>query len=131
MGEIKKIKKIKHISLKVLRKKAWALQSEYIRQLEKGICFICGKHGPWRETQAAHYIHGNRMDFDVLNIHCSCVRCNKWLHGNLGVYGERMIAEFGEQAVAELRERSKLEHKFNIFELEALINKYKALLSEL
>ena len=71
------------------------------------------------------------MDFDVLNIHCSCVRCNKWLHGNLGVYGERMIAEFGEQAVAELRERSKLEHKFNIFELEALINKYKALLSEL
>ena len=121
-------KKIKHISLKALHKKAWELQSKYIRQLERGICFTCGKHGEWKSQQAGHYIHGNRMDFDPINIHCQCVRCNKWLHGNLGVYGERMIAEFGEQAVAELRERSKQEHKFNILELETEILKYTELL---
>ena len=124
-------KKVKHISLKTLHKKAWKLQSEYIRKLEKGICFTCGVRHHWKEQQAGHYIHGNNMDFDPINIHCQCIRCNKWLSGNSGVYAERMIAEFGEQAIAELRERSKKEHKFNIFELEEIISKYTQLLKEL
>lgn len=128
---MRKLRKIKHIFFKALHKKAWDLQSQYIRQLEKGICFTCGVTKPWKEMQAGHYIHGNRMDFDVLNIHCQCPRCNTYLSGNLGIYAERMIAEYGEQSVAELRERSKKEHKFNIFELEELINKYKTLLQEL
>ena len=125
---MKKRKKIKHISLKSLRKKAWDLQSEYIRKSERGICFTCGVKKRWLKQQAGHYIHGNRMDFVALNIHCQCPRCNCYLSGNLGVYAERMIAEYGEQAVAELREISKQEHKYTIFELEELITKYKTLL---
>ncbi len=47
-----KVKKIKHISLKSLRKKAWVLQSEYIRRLAKGVCFTCGDRRNWKEQQA-------------------------------------------------------------------------------
>ena len=125
------MKKVKHISLKALHKKAWKLQSEFIRRSERGFCFTCGSHGDWKDMQAGHYIHGNRMDFVPLNIHCQCVRCNKWLHGNAGVYAERLIAEYGEKAVAQIREVSKHEHKFTIFELEGLIERYTKLLKEM
>lgn len=128
-----KSKKIKHISLKSLRKKAWRLQSEYIRRTECGICFTCGVHGSWKSMQAGHYIHGNHMDFTRMNIHCQCIRCNKWLHGNLGIYAERMIAEYGEMSIAQLREqdRSTKGKKFNIDELQGLINEYTILLKDL
>jgi len=131
----KKIKKIKHISLKALHKKAWALKSEYIRRSEKGICFTCGVHKPWKEQQAGHYIHGDCMDFVELNIHCQCVRCNKWLSGNEGKYAERLILEYGLDAVLGLREiereRKAKTYKYTIFELENEILKYKTLLQEL
>lgn len=126
-----KTKKIKHISLKSLRKKAWDIQSQYIRRLAKGVCFTCGDKRPWKEQQAGHYIHKDCLDFDPININCQCVRCNKWLSGNSGIYAERLIAEYGEQAIAELRVRSEQIRKFTIFELEELITKYKKLLTEL
>jgi len=126
-----KSRKVRHISLKSLKKKAWNLQSEYIRRLAKGICFTCGDKRHWKEQQAGHYIHKDCLDFDVININCQCVRCNKWLSGNQGIYAERLIAEYGEQAVAELRERSRQEHKFNIFELENIISTYKQKLQSL
>ena len=126
----KKLKKIKHISLKVLRKKAWALQSEYVRRSERGICYTCGSHNEWKNTQCGHYIHGNWMDFILMNLHCQCISCNHFKSGNGTVYAERMIAEYGEQAVSELRvwSQQNKNKKYNIFELEELITKYKTLL---
>ena len=118
---MKKNSKIKHFNLKSLRKKAWKLQSELIRRYEKGICFTCGDTRSWKEQQAGHYIHKDCLDFDLVNIHCQCVRCNKWLHGNSGVYAERLIAEYGEAAIMELRQRSQRIKKFTIFELEKII----------
>lgn len=130
---ISKRKKIKHISLKFLHKKAWSLQSEWIRRSEHGICYTCGAHDEWKNQNAGHYIHGNHMDFVIMNIHCQCVRCNKWLSGNSGIYAERMIAEYGEEAVASLREidRTTKGHKFTIIELENLIADRKEKLASL
>jgi len=119
------VRKIKHKSTKTLHKKAWKLQSRYIRQLERGICFTCGVHKDWKEMDLGHYIHNACLDFDPINLHCQCTRCNKFLHGNLGIYAERLIAEFGERAVKELRERGKKEHKFTVQELEDIIEVYK------
>lgn len=124
-------KKIKHISLKALRNKAWKLQSEFIRRAEIGICFTCGKHDHWKNQQAGHYIHKNCLDFDPINIHCQCPRCNTYLSGNLGIYAERLIADYGEQAVIDLRQRANKEKKFTIFELEELITKYQTLLTQI
>ena len=124
-------KKVKHISLKSLHKKAWKLQSEYIRKNSNYICFTCGAKLTKATSQAGHYIHKNCLDFDPINIHCQCVRCNRWLSGNLGIYAERLIAEYGEQAIAELRIRSEQIKKFTIFELEGFILTYKQKLIEL
>ena len=125
--------KVKHISKTALRKKAWKLRSEYIRRAENGICFTCGKHDDWKNMHAGHYIHGV-LDFDDVNIHCQCPRCNKWLSGNQGVYCERLIAEYGLEAVTFLRERAKTEKKggkYTIDEIEGFINKYTDLLKTL
>jgi hypothetical protein len=119
---------VKKTSLKSLHKKAWDLQSEYIRRVERGICFTCGVHKSWKEQQAGHYIHKDCLDFDEINIHCQCVRCNKYLSGNSGIYAERLISEYGEQAVIDLRRRSQVVKKFTYQELEDLIKKYRELL---
>lgn len=126
----KKTRKIKHISLKALHKKAWLLQSEYIRRSERGFCYTCGNLRNWKQQQAGHYIHKDCLDFDLMNIHCQCVRCNKWLSGNTGVYAERLIAEYGEATIAELRVRSEQIKKFTITELQEIIANYKQKLKE-
>ena len=129
--QLKKIKKIKHISLKSLRKKAWSLQSEYIRRSENYICFTCGVHLTKATSQAGHYIHKDCLDFDSVNIHCQCVRCNKWLSGNQGIYAERLIADYGLDAILDLRRRAEVVRKFNVGELSNLIEDYKQKISAL
>jgi hypothetical protein len=124
-------KKVKHKSTKALKKKAWELQSEYVRRYEKGVCYTCGNKRSWKEQQAGHYIHKDCLDFDSMNIHCQCVRCNKWLSGNSGAYAERLIAEYGAEAVAELREKSRRIKKFTVEDLEAFIIINKARLNVL
>ena len=126
-----KKKKIKHPSLKSLHRQAWKLFSEYVRRSERGVCFCCGVKKRWQETHAAHYIHRNSLDYDPINIHACCPRCNRFLHGNLGVYAERLIAEYGEEAIQNLRCRGNEVKKFTIIELKELIKKYTILLKEL
>jgi hypothetical protein len=124
-------KKIKHISLKTLRKKAWDLQSKYIRQSERGICFTCGVHKDWKEMDCGHYIHRDSLDYNPINNHCQCTYCNRFLHGNLGVYAERLINEYGESVIAELREESRKIKKFGVDELNEIISTYKQRLNQL
>lgn len=127
--------KVKHKSTKALHKKAWDLQSIYIRRSAKGICFTCGTHKHWKDTDAGHYIHKKSMDFVLMNINCQCNRCNRFLHGNLGVYAERLIAEYGEDALMRLRrieaERDKKPYKLTIQEYEDLIEYYTIRIKDL
>ena len=130
---MKKSKKIKHISLKSLRRLAWKLESEYVRRSgadRKGynFCFTCGKKDHWKNLDCGHYIHRNNLNYDLVNLKPQCTRCNRFLHGNLGVYAERLIAEYGEEAIRNLRCRGNENKKFTIFELKELIEKYTELL---
>jgi len=115
----------KIVTLKSLRKKAWKLHSELVRRVEKGICYTCGNERPWKEQNAGHYIHKDCLDYDSINVHCQCVKCNNYLSGNLGIYAEKLISEYGADTIAELRVRSNIVKKFNIFELEEKIEEYK------
>ncbi len=123
--------KIKHLSLKSLRKRTWKLESEYVRCYEQGICFTCGRKKPWKEQDLGHYIHRDCLDFDEINNHCQCTYCNRFLHGNLGVYAECLIAEYGEEAIIRLRQRANQVKKFTVTELENLILDYKQKIKEL
>jgi hypothetical protein len=49
----------------------------------------------------------------------------------LGVYAERLIMEYGEEAIAELRIRSQEIKKFTLAELEEIIFTYQEKLKDL
>ena len=105
-----------------LRRKAWGLFSAYIKRRDKNICFTCGEFA----TQAGHFIHKDSLDYDGMNIHAQCVRCNLYLSGNLAEYAIRMIDKYGRDAVDNLMRRKHEIHKWTIGELETIIDKYKA-----
>ena len=126
----KKKKLVEGESLKQLHKTAWAEWSIYIRTEGvdwKGMnnCFTCGTQYYWSQLQAGHYKHG-KLDFCKKNIHKQCVRCNKWLHGNLGVYAEKLIKKYGPGIFDELDKLAKEEKSLNRLELKALIHDLKA-----
>jgi len=126
----KKKTKIKEVSITKLRKKAWKLQSEYIRRKEKGVCFTCGDKRNWKEQQAGHFVHGHNMDFVKENIHCQCVHCNKWLHGNLINYAIKLEKKYGYGIVQKLKRQGDKIKRYKVKELQAIIDKYKKLLEE-
>lgn len=121
---IPKVKKNKS-EVEKLRDKAWKLWSAYIREKEKYICFTCGRQKDKKTTEAGHFKHG-KLDFDPMNIHCQCTYCNKYLHGNLGVYATKLIDKYGRKAFDDLVLRAnKHTNKYSINELEEIIDKIK------
>ena len=129
MKALKKKKK-KLISLRLLKKKAWDLQSKSIRQSQANFqgfvsCYCCSALKHWTECDLSHYIH-NRLDFYRNNLRVCCVRCNRFLHGNLGVYGERLIKEIGLKEVQKMRVYSyKKGNDYSRAELLEVIERYK------
>ena len=114
------------IKLKALRKKAEEVFHSYIVKRDRKVCFTCGKPG----DQAGHFCHG-RLDFDEMNLHCSCARCNCWLHGNLGVYAINLDKLCGAGAAEALLLRANTtNNKYNRTELEGFLEKYTRLLNE-
>lgn len=123
-------------STKSLRKKLWKLVSEWVRRKdadEHGFnrCYTCEKQDHWKHLNCGHYIHKDSLDFEVNNLRPQCVRCNQWLSGNLGIYSEKLSKEIGEEEISLMRQRSKQVKKFQIGELEDMINTYKQALKDL
>jgi hypothetical protein len=108
--------------------KAWKVWSIFIRQSfadNRGYCtcYTCEAVKHWKEMQAGHYHHG-ALDFDKRNIHPQCIRCNKWLSGNLGIYAEKLTKELGLKGMKKLRRDSEKIGKPTLKELEKIITKY-------
>jgi hypothetical protein len=112
-------------SIGTLHDDAWKLMSEYVRRKENGKCFTCGKVDDWKNCDAGHFIHRDCLDYEEMNIHCQCVRCNRYLHGNLGVYGIKMVKVYGIKQVELLYKLSHLPKKFKRIDLEAIISNLK------
>ena len=132
----KPTKKIKHISLKVLRKKSWDLISLFVRKSSadgNGIvrCYTCDKPHYYTDMDCGHYIHRDCLDYEPDNLKPQCNFCNRCKHGNLGIFAEKLIKEIGEKRVEALRQKSNEVKKFIIIELQDLIAKYTKLLETL
>lgn len=56
---------------------------------------------------AGHFKHGV-LDFDEMNIHCQCVKCNKWNSGELDIYAEHLIRDYGLDKFNDLCSRAKM-----------------------
>lgn len=110
---------------KKLHKKLWELRSILIRKRENGICYTCGVR-EWnnelgendiRGMQAGHFRHGV-LDFDDINIHCQCIKCNHFLSGNLAVYSRKLISHYGLEEVERLHQRADMAIKGELYDLD-------------
>ncbi len=114
-----------HNSYNYLNKLAWKLFSKMIRMEgidEKGMaeCYTCGIKVHYKNLQAGHFWH-NKLDFDRRNIHKQCVRCNKWLRGNLAVYGTKLAQELGIEGMKKL-DQDAHQKVYSWLDLKQIIN---------
>ena len=114
------------ITKKYIKKRfgiAWKLHSKFVRERDSGICISCGIKDEPKNMNAGHFIHKS-LDLDLMNINTQCVRCNKWLHGNLGMYCFNLIKKYGMEAVEDLIKRANEFKGYSIEEIEEVIKKY-------
>lgn len=108
---------MKKLNRKTEKEKARKAFKRFIRlrdqMMTSGIgyiaCYTCDALHEFSLTDAGHYMQGSHdsVYFDERNCHGQCKKCNLWLHGNLTEYTLKMIAEYGEDTVNELRELNK------------------------
>lgn len=114
---------------KRLKKECWRVFSLYIRKRDGYVCYTCGAKLNKKTSEAGHFIHG-KLDFDPMNVHCQDSYCNKYLHGNLGIYAEKLIKEYGLERVEEMRVRANQIWKPDTQELENLLSHWETMLKE-
>jgi len=111
-----------------LKDNAWQTFSKYIRTRDKR-CFTC-KGG----SENAGHFHHNCLDFDEENIHGQCVRCNKYLSGNLSVYAINLLRLLGKRkfdALTIRHYRSMKSQKYDEKYYEDIIEKYKKKINDI
>lgn len=90
-------------------REAQASVNAYVRfrDRNKG-CISCGSMPDQKlggTSDAGHFLsrgaHGN-LRFNLLNIHLQCVRCNRYLSGNVSNYREGLIRKIGLERVEAL-----------------------------
>lgn len=110
----------------IAKRKAWTEFSIFIRRRDP-FCITCGA----KTTEAGHFIHQISMlelYFDPTVVNGQCGRCNRWLHGNLGVYAVELDKKYGagtaEKLLDKVEKRNKLPRATQKF-YEELYEKYK------
>ena len=128
-----KLKRILHSYVRV-RDIKWSEKSGYYF-----ICIACGRfievtlfpdrsiyNG--RKLHASHYFDSGQMEsvrYSEDNIHLSCDRCNRYLHGNKENYLINLKNKIGEEAFSKLNFLAHTIKKYDIIELDKLADEYK------
>lgn len=121
------MKTTKIIPLPKLLAKTQTVFNKFIRNRDKQKgCISCGSE----VTEAGHYFsqgHHSALRFNEMNTNGQCVRCNRFLHGNLINYRKGLVARYGEEKVLMLENSADLRkhRKWQRYELEELIKMYK------
>lgn len=123
------LKPKKIIPLPKLTKKAQDIFNAWIRNRDKDACCItCGRY---QIDHACHFYPAGQFSalrFDEDNVHGGCLQCNYYKHGNLNFYRMHILKRIGADKLAILDSvatRNRF-HKWERFELEIIINHYKA-----
>ncbi len=111
-----------------LKRKLWRLISAYVRERDNWTCITCGKVARGEEDHAmfdgGHYkpegIYKS-VQFDLVNVNCQCRGCNRYNHGNLGTYAEKLIEKYGLEGFCALNSRSRISKSWSEKELLTLI----------
>lgn len=105
-----------------------------IREDGDWMCFTCGtkvdpRQKDERNISMAFYMHAGHhkpqgiyksVKYDPYNVRPQCLRCNKFLHGNLGAYAYALEKRFGFGILQTLERRSKLYFDYTIPLLEKM-----------
>ena len=133
---------MKKKSLAGLKKELWQSFSELTRRSAANFqglvsCYICSRSYFWKEMDASHFreksICGLELFFYPKNVKVCCVRCNRYLHGNLAEYARKLQKEYGPQILEDL-EAIRLETKnvvWDEIEYQKRIEETKVKLNEL
>jgi len=122
----KTIQRYAKYSVPQLLKKCQVVFNKFIRERDAHLpCISCQKG---KVENAGHYLsqgHYSIFRFDERNTNGQCIRCNKWLSGNLIHYRTHLVEKIGESEVLNLEQAPKKAHKWNRFELIEKIEFYK------
>lgn len=127
------IQKYAKYSISQLVQKAQKRFNAWIRKRDIGdeqyfTCISCGKTTHRDQANASHYMSaGNHQSlrFHEDNVWASCIRCNKWLSGNLIEYRKRLVEKIGPEKVEWLETYGKSPVKLDKITLIQIIEKYK------
>lgn len=122
---------------KQLTSKLDKIFSEYIRlrDSKNGMfkCCSCGQLKPYSQADCGHFINrrwtATRWRED--NCHAQCRSCNRFDEGCAIGYTLFMIDKYGKDHVEYLNSLKNAGCKFSEWELQALIDEYKAKLKEI
>lgn len=131
-----KVKKQK--SLQQLKQDLDKAFNAYIRKRDSSpgyvffVCISCGIPKRTKLMHAGHFHsagHHEAIRWDERNVNGQCDRCNYFLHGNFEGYLKGMIKKYGQKVIDDLEIQRHNKSKMMKFEVQLLIDKYKALLN--
>jgi gamma-glutamylcyclotransferase (GGCT)/AIG2-like uncharacterized protein YtfP len=97
------LKKHSRYSVPQLRKKAGIVFRRWIRKRDEGKpCVSCGSYNT---SDAGHFYsagHYPALEFNELNTHAQCKRCNMFLSGNLNEYRKGLLYRIGAEELEKL-----------------------------
>lgn len=94
------------------------------------ICISCQELKPINQMNAGHYfpkepLQYRAVKFDLDNINGQCIRCNKYLSGNLIPYRANLLKKIGADRLAQLERKAEIKNfkysrEFLITQIEKL-----------
>lgn len=101
----------------------------YIRLRDKGKpCISCDKFLKDNDINASHYFSvgsSPNLRFNEDNVHNSCIKCNKELHGNISEYAIRLPFKIGKERFEQLIQDRNKPALYSINEIKEIISIYK------
>lgn len=97
-------------------------------------CFTCGR---WcrldGSAHAGHYLprRTNASLFDERNCHGQCIECNIDKYGNPEAYEDRMLAEYGQDVIDELRANDCISVRYTDSDYDDIARKYLKMIQQL
>lgn len=131
------VPKQKRIKPSVIKKKAWAIFSKYIRLSnadKNGMvkCYTCTTVKHWKEMQAGHGIggRGNAVLFLEKIVKPQCVGCNMFAHGRYAVFTRKLIDELGMKEYDRVVQESNIARKYTAEDYQRIHDKYESLFNQ-
>ncbi|HCO21192.1 MAG TPA: NinG protein [Flavobacteriaceae bacterium] len=127
------LRKYRGKSIAYLEDKAQDAVNKFVRKRDSinnfFVCISCQELKPINQMNAGHYYAKEfykSVRYDLNNVNGQCVRCNKYLSGNLIEYRKNLLEKIGEENLKQLDKLAELKNfRFTREFLIELIEKYK------